>query len=150
MTLDHSNSRHLGSMGFDHMPYGTGPQFTNPWASANGQMFSSGMGASSHGFDGLSKQQPSRATTASLSYSSIPAPAPSLNANYQTTTYPQADLISMSQDLVNQNRQGYEQSYSAAPASVGSFAPTSSPYVNSYGGVAHAPSQEEPRRLSHS
>ena len=150
MTLEHSNNRHLGTMGFDHLPYGSGPQFTNPWAPANGQMFGASVGSGNQGFEQLPKQPTSRATTASLPYSSVPAPAPSMNANYESTTYPQGDLVGVSQDLVNQSRQPYDQSYSAAPTSVGSFVPTSAPYVNSYGSVAHAPQQEEPRRLSQS
>ncbi|MDI1488349.1 MAG: hypothetical protein OHK93_007624 [Ramalina farinacea] len=149
MTLDNSNNRHLGSLGFDHLPYGHSPQFTNPWAQ-NGQLFGSSMSSSNVGFDAIAKQQQqnSRVTTASVPFPS--SSAPSLNGNYQTTSYPQPELVSMSQDLVNNNRQPYDNSYSAAPSSVGSFAATSSPYGNTYAPVAHTPHPDEHRRLSHS
>ncbi|KAL9124368.1 MAG: hypothetical protein Q9217_006296 [Psora testacea] len=139
-------------MGFNHLPYGNGPPFTNPWASSNGQLFGGGMSSNEVGFDAIAKQQTTRATTASsLPYSSVSVTASPMNAGaYANQQYQQADLRSMSQDLVNQNRPAYEQAYSAAPTSVGNFAPTSATYVNSYGGVAQAPQQEEPTRLSHS
>lgn len=150
MTMEQSNNRHLGSMGFDHLPYGSGPQFTNPWAPANGQIFGSGMSSHNNAFDGMAaKSQNARTTPPSLPYSSLPT-ASSISATYPNSPYPQADLVRMSQDLVNQNAHSYDQGYSAAPSSVGSFAPTSAPYVNSYGAVAHAPPNEEPRRLSQS
>ena len=142
MTLDHNNNRHLGSMGFDHLPYGNGPHFTNPFSGGN-QLFGAGMSSNNVGFDAIAKQN--ARTAAPLPYASAPATAPSLHASYQGNTFPQPDLMGMSQDLVNHNRQSYDQ---PAP-SVSSFAPTSAPYVNSYGAVAPGPQQEE-RRLSHS
>ena len=149
MTMEHSTNRHIGSMGFDHLPYGNGPQFTNPWAPANGQIFGTGIGSNNNGFDGIGKSQNARSTPPSLPYSSLPA-ASSMGASYQHSPYPQPDLVRMSQDLVNQNAHSYDHGYSAPPSSVGSFAPTSAPYVNSYGAVAHTPQHEEPRRLSQS
>jgi len=153
LTLDHNNNRHLGSMGFDHMPYGNSPHFTNPWANtpSNGLSFPTSMSSNNVGFDALAKQQAARTTTAAMPYSSVPASAPSMNAgnNYSSTPYGQTDLMNLSQDLINHGRPAYDQGYSAAP-SVNSFAPTSSPYVGSYGGVAQAPQADDVRRLSQS
>ena len=150
ITLDNSNNRHLGSIGFDHLPYGHSPQFTNPWAQ-NGQLFGGSMSSSNVGFDAIAKQQQnSRTSTASLPFSSVSATAPSMNGNYQSSSYPQTDLVSMSQEFVNNNRHAYDTNYSAAPSSVSSFAPTSSPYGSSYAPVAHTPQHEEQRRSSQS
>ena len=148
MTIDQRN-HHLGStMGLDHMPYGNGPQFTNPWSSgspAHPQLFPN---SNNVGFDALAKQQAARSSSVSMPYSSIPASAPSIPAgNYQ---YGSSSLVDMSQDLLNPPRSGYEQGYSAAPSSVSSYAPTSAPYVNSYGSVVPPQQHDDVRRLSHS
>ncbi|KAG8526976.1 uncharacterized protein KY384_008405 [Bacidia gigantensis] len=132
-------------MGFDHMPYGNGPSFTNPWGAPSNQLFGAGMSAHNTGYDTLAKQQSARSTGA-LPYTSIPAVAPPMSATYQGSPYPQADLIGMSQDLVNHSRPSYD--HTSTP-SVGSFAPTSAPYGNSYSTLAHTSQHEEPRRLSH-
>lgn len=149
MTMEQSSNRHLGSIGFDHIPYGNGPQFTNPWSPANGQIFGGGMNSNHSGFDNIAKSQNARTSPPSIPYSSLPTTT-SMTATYQNSPYPQPDLVRMSQDLVNQNAHSYDQGYSAAPSAVGSFAPTSAPYVNSYGAIAHTPHHEEPRRLSQS
>ena len=148
MTMDQRN-HHLGStMGFDHLPYGSGPQFTNPWAAgspAHPQLFPSHNNA---GFDALAKQQTARASTAPMSYSSIPASAPSMGTgSYQ---YGSSNLLDMSQDLLNPPRSTYEPNYSTAPSSVNSYAPTSAPYVGTYGNVSQPQHQDEVRRLSQS
>ncbi|KAL9097359.1 MAG: hypothetical protein Q9163_006358 [Psora crenata] len=161
MTLDHGGDRHLGSLGYDHMSYGNGPPFTNPWVPSNTQLFTTGaMNTTNVAFDPIHKQQNPRVATTQLPYSSLSAAAaaPSMNAGaYSSQQYPQSDLMSMTQDLINHSRPAvYDQGYSTAPASVASFAPTSAPYTSSYGTVAQAPpppppsQQEEPRRLSHS
>ena len=151
--MDQRNN-HLGSsMGFDHMSYGNGPQFTNPWNSGSSghhtpQLYPNSIGSST-GFPSL-KQEPARASTASVPYSSIPASAP-LNATSNYSSYGANQLLDMSQDLLNHSRSTtYDQGYSTAPSSVGSYAPTSAPYVNAYGSVAQSQPQDEGRRLSHS
>lgn len=151
MTLDQQNNRHLGSIGFDHLSYGNGPQFSNPWASAssNGQLFPSSLNSNNMGFDALAKQQTARGSC-SLPYSSLPASAPSMNSSsYSTAPYTQP-LMSLPQpDLLNQNRSSYDQAYSAAP-SVNTFPPTSAPYTDSYGNVAQPQRPIDDRRLSQS
>lgn len=143
MTLDHHDNRHLGSMGFDHMPYGNGPpHFTNPFAPTGSHLFGQGLASNSVPFDAL----PKRAPSASLQYGSAPAPSPSLNNQYQGHTFPQTDIMTMSQELVNHSRSTYEQ----PTTSMGSYVPTSAPYVPSYTNIAHNPQHEEPRRPSHS
>ena len=147
MTIDQRN-HHLGSgMGFDHLPYGNGPHFTNPWSSgspAHPQLFPNSNNA---GFDALAKQQAARSSS-SMPYSSIPASAPAMSAG--THQYGGSSLLDMSQDLLNHPRSTYEQGHSGLPSSVTSYAPTSAPYVSSYEGVAPPHYNDEVRRLSHS
>ena len=156
MTMDQRNHG-LGSMGFDHMPYGNGPQFTNPWGASSSptphpHIFPNSVASNNAGFDAIAKQQAQRATTVSMPYSSVPASAPSMGASngFPSTTYGQSELLGMSQDLLNSHpRSTYEQGYSAAPTSVNTYAPTSTPYVSAYGSVTQ-PQQDEVRRLSQS
>ena len=142
MTLDHNNNRHLGSMGFDHLPYGNGPQFTNPFASGGSHLYGGGMSSNNVGFDAIAKQS-SRPSLGGLPYASGPTHAPPTNAPYQGNSFSQGDLVGMSQDLLHHNRPSYE----PPTSSVASFAPTSAPYASSYAAVAP---QDESRRLSHS
>ena len=149
LTMDQRN-HHLGSaMGFDHMSYGNGPQFTNPWSSgspAHPQLYPN---SNNVGFDTLAKQQAARASTASLPYSSVPATAPSVGAT--SFQYGSSNLLNMSQDLLNHPTSTYESSYSTAPtSSVSSYAPTSAPYTSTYEGLAPPHPHDEVRRLSHS
>jgi len=156
MTMDQRN-HHLGGMGYEHMSYGNGPSFTNPWSAGSTShhtpsLFPNGMGPNNAGFDTLAKQHASPTnTTTSLPYTSVPASAPSLGAGSGYSSYGSSQLLDMSQDLLNQPRTStYEQGYSAAPSSIGTYAPTSAPYVNAYGSVAQPQQQDEMRRLSHS
>ena len=145
MTLDHQNNRHLGGIPFDHMHYSNGPQFTNPWSSAasNGHLSYQPMSSNNMGFDAIAKQA-QRPSTTSLSYSSVPASAPLATNGYSSAApYGNSDLVNMSQDLLN----NAHSSYSTAPSSVGTYAPTSVPYNTAFGSVAPAQSQES-RRLS--
>ena len=148
MTVDQRN-HHLGpAIGFDHMSYGNGPQFTNPWTSgspAHPQLFPNSNNA---GFDALVKQQVARSSATSMPYSSAPASAPSMGTG--TYQYGSSNLLDMSQDLLNHPRSTYEQGYSAAPSSVATYAPTSAPYASTFASVAQPTQQEEARRLSHS
>lgn len=156
MTMDQRN-HHLGGMGYEHMAYSSSPQFTNPWNAGSTShqapsLFPNPLASNNAGFDALAKQQVSRAnTTTSMPYTSIPASAPSLSAGGGYSSYGSSQLLGMSEDLLNQPRTStYEQGYSAAPTSIGTYAPTSAPYVNAYGSVAQPQQQDEVRRLSHS
>lgn len=156
MTMDQRN-HHLGGMNFDHMPYASSPQFSNPWSSSQSaphaaQLFPSSMGGGNTGFDALKQQQNVRSTTSSVPYSSVPASAPSMPATNGYTSYATSNLLDMSQDLLKPEfpRSTYEQGYSAAPSSVSSYAPTSAPYVSSYSTLAQPQQPDEIRRLSHS
>ena len=147
MTMDQRNN-HIGStMGFDHLHFANGPQFTNPWSTgtpAHPQLFPN---SNSTGFDALVKQQSARSTTTSIPYSSIPATAPSLVTG--TYSYGSSSLLDMSQDLLNQPRSSYEQGYSTTSTSGSTYTPTSAPYVSSFGNVGHMQPQDDTRRLSH-
>ena len=148
MTMDQRNN-HIGStMGFDHMHYANGPQFTNPWSSASPAHPQLYPNSNNTGFDALVKQQAARSTTASIPYSSASATAPSLAAG--TYPYHSSNLLDMSQELLNQPRSTYEQTYSTAPTSGTTYAPTSAPYANAYGNVAQLQPHDDTRRLSHS
>ena len=156
MTLD-QRSHHLGGLSFDHLPYATNsPQFSNPWASSHSashapQLFPNSMGTSNAGFDALKQQPNVRSTTSSVPYSA-PASAPSMPATNGYTPYATSNLLDMSQDLLKPEypRSTYEQGYSAPPSSIGSYAPTSAPYVGSYSTLAQPPQSDDIRRLSQS
>ena len=150
MTLD-QRSHHLGGLNFDHLPYANSPQFSNPWGSSHSaphapQLFSNA------GFDALKQQPNVRSTTSSIPYSSAPASAPSMPATNGYTPYATSNLLDMSQDLLKPEfpRSTYEQGYSAPPSSIGSYAPTSAPYVGSYSTLAQPPQSDDIRRLSQS
>lgn len=154
MTMDQRN-HHLGGLGYEHMSYGQGPSFTNPWNAGSTShhapsLFPTSMGSSTPGFDALAKQNAARASSTSMPYTSIAASAPSLGAG-SFPSYGSSQLLDMSSDLINQPRTStYEQGYSAAPSAIGTYAPTSAPYVNAYGSVSQPQQQDEVRRLSHS
>lgn len=144
MTMDHQNNRHLGGLPFEQMSYNSGPQFTNPWSStaSNGHLSYQPVGASTMGFDALAKQAQRPSNTTSLPYSSIPASAPLSNTGYSSgTAYGNPDLVNMSQDLLNHAHS----SYSTAPSSVTSYAPTSIPYPSTFGSMSQS---QDPRRMS--
>ena len=156
MTLDQRN-HHLGGINFDHLPYANSPQFSNPWASSQSaphapQLFSSSMGTGSAGFDALKQQPNVRSTASPMPYSSAPASAPSMPATNGYTPFASSNLLDMSQDLLKPEfpRSTYEQGYSGPPSSIGSYAPTSSPYVGSYSTLAQPQQSDEIRRLSQS
>ena len=144
LTLDHQNNRHLGGMSFDHLPYSNGPQFTNPWSSAapNGHLSYQPINSNNTGFDAIAKQA-QQVSTASLPYSSTPATAPLATSGFSGTQYGSSNLVNMSQDLLNHAQSGY----SAAPSSVGTYAPTSVPYTSTFGSVA-PPQPQDSRRVS--
>lgn len=153
MTMEQQN-RQLGSVAFDHLSYSApGTQFSNPWgatSSANSgtHLFPTALGTSNN-FDALAKSQATRANSVSMPYTSLPATAPSINANsgYSNGSYTQPDLLNLAHDLLNAPRPTYDQAYSAAPnPSIHTYAPTSSPYLSEYGSLSQP--QQDSRRLS--
>ncbi len=154
MTMDQQQSRHLGAIGFDHMPYSAPqPSFTNPWSSSSGasnsHLFATSLGPNNLGFDAIAKQQAARANSVSMPYSSIPTSATAMGSatGYSNGPYNQ-ELLGLSQDLLTP-RPTYDQAYSSAPSQTSStFTPTSAPYLGTYSGLPQQP-QDETRRLSH-
>ena len=160
MAIDTQQRHSLGSLGYDHMPYTSGPpHFNNPWSSTTaGHSSSAGMfPPNNFGYSSLSKVEPSsRPTTMSMPYSSMPASAPPIGSgNYPSLPY-SSDLLNTSQDLMNTSRATYDQSYSTAPSQpTTSYAPQSATYapINSYGqslAQQQTQQQDDIRRLSQS
>ncbi|KAL9117488.1 MAG: hypothetical protein Q9187_005976, partial [Circinaria calcarea] len=161
MAIDSQQRQHLGSMGYDHIPYSAGPpQFTNPWPSApsstNTSQFFPSLSASNLGYDGLTKTNVTRSSTMSMPYTSLPAAAPSINTgDYSGIPYNQSDLLSAPQGLMNSSRSAYDSSYAGTqPQTLNSYAPATASYVpmGSYG-QSLAPQQQQhdnTRRLSQS
>lgn len=162
MTMDTQQRHHLGSMGFDHMPYSAGPpHFTNPWGSnppphASSHMFPTALAASNMGYDSLPKPQTARTTTVSMPYSSLPASAPPIgNGSFPNLPYSQSELLGSSQDLLSNSRSTYDQSYSSAPSQTttsyathaGTYAPVGS-YGQSLMQQQQQQQQDGTRRLS--
>ena len=123
MTMDTQQRHHLGSMGYEHIPYSTAPpQFSNPWAATSSThtpsgLFPTSLASSTLGYQPLSKPQTARTTTMSMPYSSLPASAPPIgSANFHALPYSQSELLSSSQDLLNSSRSVYDHSYSSAPS----------------------------------
>jgi hypothetical protein len=172
MTMAIDNQQRFSGMNFDHMPYSNPPQFTNPWTSSPAPAQSHSLYASSHninpnlGLDAVAKQQSQRmnSNVSSMgSYASVPVSAASAGSSLLAVVYGSQDLLTMPQDLLNQNRSmsstGYGNeaaAYSSAPSPVHNYAPTSTPYDSM--GYAPAPirstyaiqqqAQDNSRRLS--
>ncbi|MCJ1306398.1 hypothetical protein MMC25_000040 [Agyrium rufum] len=158
--VDNQQRTHLGSLGYENMPY-SGAHFNNPWP----QSANSHTSSSSHLYSNLPSQssiggypsQPKspsaiRSTTMSLPYSSAPASAPPIGSgNFPSSGY---SHDYSSGDYSSQPR-SYESSYptsSSQPmASYTSSSPAYAP-INSYGhSLAHQQqqqSQDSSRRLS--
>ena len=155
MTMD-PQTRHIGGMHYDHMPYpgGPSPHFTNPWAGTTSapsasQLFPTSLGSSQQTYDGLPKQQAARANNVSMSQTS-PQSATSVapTANYSTSAYSQSELLGLAQqDLLQAPRAMYDQTAYSTSATA-SYAPTSAPYLGTFGHLSQ-PSVEGQRRLSH-
>ena len=124
MTIDNQQQRHqLSSIHFDHMPYSASPQFNNPWATSGASYPSIG------GYDSL-KSAPSRPTTMTMPFTSLPATAPSIgSATYTSVPLGHSDLLNPT------SQSSYEPSYSTSSAQSNSYAPSGSAYapVTSYG-----------------
>ena len=158
MTMDSQQRHHLGSMGYEHMPYSAGPpQFSNPWAATSAPhtpsgLFPTSLASSTLGYQPLSKPQSARTTTMTMPYSSLPASAPSIGtANFHGLPYSQSELLSSSQDLLNSSRSAYEHSYTSAPSQSASTYPThAGTYapMSSYGQSLAQHQQDSGRRLS--
>ena len=141
MAIDSQQRHHLeGSLNFDHMPYSTSPQFSNPW-STSAPSYSTPV----TGYESLSKQTTSRPTTMTMPYTSLPATAPSVgSASYAPVPFPHSDMLASSQP-------SYEQNYTTAPASSSTYASSSPPYapMSSYGqSLAQQQQEQSHRRLS--
>ena len=164
MAID--NQQRFGGMNFDHMPYTSSPQFTNPWTSSSSPSQTHNVYATSHNLslDNGMKQQPQAqrmSNNVSMgSYASVPITAASAGSPLLVDVYGSQDLLTIPQDLLSPNRSmstgyGHEAPYTSAPSPVHSaYAPTSSPYDAM--GYAQAPvrstyaiqAQENSRRLS--
>lgn len=161
MAVDNQQRQHLGSMGYDHIPYSTGPpQFTNPWASTpsstdTSQFFPS-LSTGSLAYDGLPKSNVTRPSTMSMPYSSLPASAPSINTNdYSNIPYSQSELLGASQSLMNSSRAVYDPTYAGTHSqTLNSYPPAPASYaqLGSYGQSLVPPQQphDTARRLSQS
>ena len=154
MTMD-PQSRHIGGMHYDHMPYpgGPSPHFTNPWAGttsapSTSQLFPTSLGSSHSSYETLPKQQAARTSNVSMashSPQSTTSMAPA--SGYSHTAYSQPELLNLAQqDLLHAPRSMYEQAYSNSTSP--SYAPTSAPYLSSFGALPQ-PSTDGQRRLSH-
>ena len=156
MTLD-PQSRHIGGMHYDHMPYpgGPSPNFSNPWAAttsapSTSHLFPTSLGPSPSNYDALPKQQAARTSNVSMAPHSpqsttVVAPAP----NFSNGAYSQPELLGLTQqDLLHAPRNIYDQAYSASTSSSSSYAPTSAPYLASFGQLPQPP-VDGARRLSH-
>ncbi|PSS23009.1 hypothetical protein M430DRAFT_33638 [Amorphotheca resinae ATCC 22711] len=172
MAID--NQQRFGGMNFDHMPYTSSPQFTNPWTSSSAPSQSHSLYASSHNLnlDSIAKQQqqqqqhqqqhqqPPRMHSGVGSYANVPIPAASAGSPLSTDAYAPHPVLTTPQDLLNANRPmppgyGNEAAYSSAPSPVhANYPPTTAPYDPI--GYAPAPvrstyaiqQQQDARRLS--
>jgi len=138
-------------MNFDHMPYTSSPQFTNPWTSSSSPQ-SHSLYAPSHNqnlnLDGIAKQQQQQQQP------------PRMHSSVSMGSYANVPITAASADLLNPNRSlstgyGNEAAYASAPSPVhNTYPPSSSPYESM--GYAPAPvrstyaiqQQENSRRLS--
>jgi len=165
MAID--NQQRFGGMNFDHMPYTSSPQFTNPWTSSSAPPPHHSLYAPSHSQNlnlDLPKhqhQQPPRihSNVSMGSYANVPVTASS-GSSLLPEVYNAQDLLTMPQDLLNPNRSlstgyGSEAAYTNTPSPVHSaYAPSSAPYDSM--GYAPAPvrstyalqQQDNARRLS--
>lgn len=154
MTLD-PQSRHIGGMHYDHMPYpgGPNPSFTNPWASttsapSTAHLFPTSLGSSHSTYEALPKQQAARTSNVSMAHNSpqnTTSVAPS--SSYTHGAYAQPELLGLAQpDLLHTPRAMYEQAYSTSTSPP--YAPTSAPYLGTFGQLSQQPADGQ-RRLSH-
>ena len=147
MAVDNQQRGHLGSMGYDSVPYSS-PNFNNPWTPSTGSSMSHGFSSlSSQGYTSPNKTSSSRLSTMSMPYNPLPASTTSIGTN-SYSSYPSNGLLDSSHDLMNHSRPAYDQSYSTSSQPMSSYAtaPTSYAPVNPY------PQQHQPssRRLSDS
>ena len=153
MTLD-PQSRHLGGLPYDHIPYSGGPNsgFGNPWASTTSgpsstQLFSTSLGPSQSTYDALPKQQAARSSTVPMPQNSPSSATSVAPTGSYSTAYSQPELLGLAQqDMLQAPRNMYEQAYSTSSSS--SYAPTSAPYLGSFGQLSQ-PQVDGQRRLSH-
>ena len=149
MAVDNQQRSHLGSLGYDNVPYSS-PHFNNPWTPSSGPSVSHGFPSlSSQSYASPNKSTSSRLGTMSMPYNSLPAGTTSIG----TTSYPSYShngLLDSPHDLINHSRSAYEQSYpSSSSQPMSSYAATSSSYapVNPY---TQQQPQQDSRRVSDS
>lgn len=170
MTMAIDNQQRFGGIPFDHLPYTSTPQFTNPWTSTSApsqnQLYTSSHNHNLN-LDGIAKhqqqQQPQpprmHSNVSMATYANVPVTASS-GSSLLTDVYNSQDLLTMPQDLLSSTRSmstgyGNEATYATAPSPVhNTYAPSSAPYDSM--GYAPAPvrstyaiqQQENARRLS--
>ncbi|RDW78158.1 hypothetical protein BP5796_06010 [Coleophoma crateriformis] len=177
MTMAIDNQQRFGAVNFDHMPYTSTPQFTDPWnaqhhqssAPASHSLYTShSHGLASHGLnpnlglDSIAKQSANRLgnNVSMASYSSVPAQA---GSSLSSVDLYGNEILTQQQDLLHPNQRihslspsGYNPDvhYTRAPSP--SYIPTSTPYESI--GYAPAPVRstyavpqpQDSRRLSQS
>ena len=149
MAVDNQQRSHLGSLGYDNVPYSS-PHFSNPWTPSSGPSVSHGFPSlSSQSYSSPNKSSSSRLGTMSMPYNPLPASTTSIGTN-NYPSYPQNGLLDSPHDLMNQPRPAYDHTYPVSSSQpMSSYAATSSSYapVNPY---VQQQSQHELRRVSDS
>jgi hypothetical protein len=135
--MDNQQRHHFGGPAYDHMSYPSGPQFTNPWSGPTAP-------AASHMY--ATSGAPRNLT---MPYSSAPPSAASMGAGGYP--YSTSELLTSSQQLLDNQRPAYDHGYSAAPAHPASYAPQTSSFqpVGSYSqSMAQQQHDQSNRRIS--
>ncbi|OBT62963.1 hypothetical protein VE03_07636 [Pseudogymnoascus sp. 23342-1-I1] len=140
MAIDHQQ-RQFGALNFDHMPYSHSPHFTNPWSASSApppqSLYSSSHNLNPISLDSIPKEPPARLgshTSSMPPYASAPQTSAPAGSAPMATVYGQQQMLSLPQDVMNQNRgqppnpsYGSSVSYSSGGSSHPTYA-TSTPY----------------------
>lgn len=148
--MDHQQ-RHLGGVGFDHLPYPTsshqfsGPSWPASTAAISNQVYPSALGPSTSRFEALVKQEVARNNNISLPYTSLSTSTSSIGAPSAYGPYgQQQDLLNLPPNFSNISRQTFEHGYSAAPvSSEDAYAAIPAPYLNTYESLSPQPQQQQ-------
>lgn len=153
-TMDHQQ-RHLGGVGFDHLPYPTSSNSLSgpPWPASTtalfNQMYPSVLGPNTSSFEALVKHQAARSNNISLPFTSIPANTSTIGAPTAYGPYGNQDLLNLPPTFSNIPRQTYEHGYSAAAvSSEDAYAALPAPYISTYGSTPQQQQQEQPQLQS--
>ncbi len=139
MVID-NQSRHYGPIGYPDNLYSShlhsSPQFTDPWGAHSTSQSHAPAYATS-----IPKQEVSRSMP--LSYSQIPASAPSLvsGSNYSNAGLGGSDLLSLPQGIPRSNYPT-DQAYQTSPQSNAPFSPSSYSSLN-YAHSLHQQQQQQ-------